>query len=200
MNAATSVTATFALQTFVLTVTKSGSGTVTSSPAGIDCGATCSTSFTNGTVVSLTATPASGFNFAGWGGSCSGTGACSVTMSAARTVTAAFAVNSNTFTDNPLAAGTAVKAIHLTELRTAVNAARTRNGLAAAVWTDPTITARSTAVKAVHVAELRTALNQVFTALSRTLPTYTDPTLVAGQTVPKAAHIQELRNAVNTLP
>ncbi len=67
-----------------------GSGTVTSSPAGIDCGATCSHSYTQGTVVTLTATPATGSTFAGWSGDCSGTGSCTVTMSQARSVTATF--------------------------------------------------------------------------------------------------------------
>ena len=53
-----------------LTVVKSGggSGTVTSNPAGINCGSDCSASFTNGTSVTLTATPASGSTFAGWEG------------------------------------------------------------------------------------------------------------------------------------
>ncbi len=92
MDQARSVTATFTLQTHTLTVAKTGtgSGTVTSSPAGIDCGATCSHSYTQGTVVTLTATPATGSTFAGWSGDCSGTGSCTVTMSQARSVTATF--------------------------------------------------------------------------------------------------------------
>ena len=188
-----------------LTVSKAGagSGTVTSSPAGISCGATCSTAFTTGTVVTLTAAPAAGSTFIGWsGGGCTGTGTCTVTMSTTQAVTATFATNiSVDFTDNPLVAqSTNVKAVHITELRTAINAARTRNGLAASTWTDPTLTARSTTLKAVHITELRTALNQVYTRLGRALPTYTDPTLVAGQTTSKAAHVQELRNAVNAVP
>lgn len=69
----------------------SGSGTVTSSPAGINCGATCSASFSSGTMVTLTASPASGSSFAGWSGAgCSGTGNCTVTMNAAQSVTATF--------------------------------------------------------------------------------------------------------------
>ena len=67
-----------------------GSGSVSSSPAGISCGATCSASFANGTVVALTASPGAGSTFSGWGGDCSGTGACTVTMSASRSVTASF--------------------------------------------------------------------------------------------------------------
>jgi len=75
-----------------LTVTKAGpgSGTVTSSPAGIDCGATCAASFTNGTMVTLTATPDPGSTFTSWGGDCTGTGPCTVTMDQDRAVTATF--------------------------------------------------------------------------------------------------------------
>jgi len=76
-----------------LTVSKSGtgSGTVTSAPAGIDCGSTCSAGFDAGSSVTLTAAADAGSAFGGWsGGGCSGTGACTVTMSAATTVTAAF--------------------------------------------------------------------------------------------------------------
>jgi PASTA domain/Divergent InlB B-repeat domain len=78
--------------TETLSVAKSGggSGTVTSSPAGIDCGSTCSHSYTFGTTVTLTATPATGSAFSGWSGACSGTGSCSTTMDQARSVTASF--------------------------------------------------------------------------------------------------------------
>jgi len=78
--------------TFTLSVTKAGTGTgtVSSNPAGISCGGTCSASFAQGTTVALTATPDSGFSFAGWSGACSGTGACSVTLSANASVTATF--------------------------------------------------------------------------------------------------------------
>ncbi|MDD5298369.1 MAG: choice-of-anchor D domain-containing protein [Rhodocyclaceae bacterium] len=76
--------------TFPLTVGTSGSGTVTSAPSGINCGATCSADFTGGTLVSLSATPNSGYVFSGWGGACFGTGACQVSMSQAQSVTASF--------------------------------------------------------------------------------------------------------------
>jgi hypothetical protein len=74
-----------------LSVAVSGSGSVVSVPAGITCGATCSASFATATSVTLTATPAAGQVFSGWGGDCAGTAAtCTLTMQAARTVTAGF--------------------------------------------------------------------------------------------------------------
>src|SRR5262249_22317286 len=155
LNAATTVTATFVQSSFALTVSKAGtgSGTVTSSPAGINCGATCTVSFTSGTVVTLTASASTGSTFTGWsGGGCTGTGTCVVTLNAATTVTATFTLATTTFTDNPLVAGTTVvKTVHITELRTAVNLARTRNGLTAATWTDPTLTLGAPAIKAVPI-------------------------------------------------
>jgi hypothetical protein len=90
MNAAQSVSAAFSQPSYTLSVSVSGSGMVTSSPSGINCGGTCSASFAIGTPVTLTATPATGFSFIGWSGACSGT-ACTVTMNAAQSVSASFA-------------------------------------------------------------------------------------------------------------
>ena len=76
-----------------LSVTRngSGSGSVTSSPAGIDCGATCSASFSGAPVVTLTAASASGAYFAGWSGCTSvTTTTCQVSVDAARSVSATF--------------------------------------------------------------------------------------------------------------
>lgn len=76
-----------------LSVTKTGAGTgkVTSQPAGIDCGATCSGSFDYGTTVSLTATPDAGAVFKTWTGACNGQGAtCTLTPTAATSTNAVF--------------------------------------------------------------------------------------------------------------
>jgi hypothetical protein len=89
MTQNTSVGATFTQQTYTLTVSAFGSGTVTSTPSGINCGATCSANFSSGTQVTLNATPAAGWTFAGWSGACSGT-SCIVTMNSAVSVTATF--------------------------------------------------------------------------------------------------------------
>ena len=92
MTAARNVTATFTRNRYRLTVTNAGTGngTVTSAPAGIACGATCTADFDHGSALTLSATPAAGASFAGWSGACSGAGACSVTMDGARSVTATF--------------------------------------------------------------------------------------------------------------
>ncbi len=76
---------------FILRTTVSGNGTVTSQPAGIDCGATCNVSFTDGTNVTLTATPDDGQLFSSWSGACTGSAlTCSLSMTQARNVTATF--------------------------------------------------------------------------------------------------------------
>jgi subtilisin family serine protease len=67
-----------------------GSGTVTSSPAGIDCGRTCRTVVNDGTAVTLTATPTAPSLFTGWTGACTGTGVCELAMDAGKSVTASF--------------------------------------------------------------------------------------------------------------
>ena len=96
LNADEIVTATFnsvPAGDHALSVAKTGngSGTVTSTPAGIACGTTCSAAFPAGSSVTLTAAPAAGAAFAGWSGAgCSGTGTCVVTMSADQSVTATF--------------------------------------------------------------------------------------------------------------
>ncbi len=74
-----------------LHVVVNGTGTVTSAPAGIDCGSECSRAFAGGSPVVLTASAAPGASFAGWSGACSGSAStCTVTMTQARSVGAAF--------------------------------------------------------------------------------------------------------------
>jgi len=79
---------------YTITITKSGNGdgTVTSNPTGISCGSGCAVSYANGTLVTLTATAASGSRFVGWTGGCSGTGACTIVGNSSLTVSATFNV------------------------------------------------------------------------------------------------------------
>ncbi len=75
----------------VLTVSKTGSGTVTSTPAGISCGATCSADVIAGSPVTLKAVPASGWRFASWRGLCAGTApTCTSSPSGSAAVAATF--------------------------------------------------------------------------------------------------------------
>lgn len=94
MSQARQVTATFAaLPTrYKLTVSTSGLGTVSSQPAGIECGRTCTLELDAGTPVVLTATPAEGQRLESWGGACAGSSGnrCTVTLSEARTASASF--------------------------------------------------------------------------------------------------------------
>ena len=68
-----------------------GTGTVTSSPAGINCGGTCVATFVNGTSVSLSERPGARSRFVGWSGDCSGRSACVLSMTANHSVKATFA-------------------------------------------------------------------------------------------------------------
>jgi hypothetical protein len=99
------------------------------------------------------------------------------------------------FTDDPLPGGTLVKAVHVAELRTRINAVRARVGLAAYPYVDPTLGVGLTQIKAQHIVDLRNALAQAYVHTGRTPPAYTDPGLEPGVTM-KTAHIAELRAAV----
>ncbi len=74
------VSATFTQSSYALTVTISGQGTVTSTDGYINCPGTCSHSYLSFTAVTLNAAAASGWNFQGWSGACSGVGPCALTM------------------------------------------------------------------------------------------------------------------------
>ena len=93
------------------------------------------------------------------------------------------------FTDAILS-GVVVKAVHVNELRAAVNAVRTAAGLSGAPYTDSTITPASTFVKQAHVTELRSALNAARSALVLSAVSYTD----AVPTTIKAVHMTDLRS------
>ena len=99
------------------------------------------------------------------------------------------------FTDEPLIAESSVaKAVHITELRTAVNAMRVLARLGAITFTE-TIDVL-VPVKKIHIDELRANLDASRAALGLTALSYTDPSITAASTTIKAAHFNELRNGV----
>ncbi len=104
------------------------------------------------------------------------------------------------FTDPALVVqSTGIKAVHITELRTAIDAVRKlANGGAGNpfAYTDPAITAQSTGVKKVHLTDLRNALDPARATLGLPALSYTDPAIVQQTTTIKAAHFAELRNGV----
>lgn len=106
-----------------LTVSTSGAGTVTASPSGITCGSDCTEDYPTGSVITLTANPDSGQMLSAWGGACSASGSsstCSVTMDAAKTVSATFAtlVCSYTLDTSTLTLTTAAAAVGTINLTT----------------------------------------------------------------------------------
>jgi hypothetical protein len=98
MSVDRSVTANFTRNTYMLDVSKTGtgSGIVTSDPAGINCGLICSETYDYHTLVTLSASPGTDSTFSGWSGACTGTGTCQVTMNSDKSVTANF--NPSTYT------------------------------------------------------------------------------------------------------
>jgi Tol biopolymer transport system component len=108
MNADRDVTAVFTLDQFTLTVDTSGTGTgtVTSSPAGINCPSNCTQDYDPGTSVDLTPDPDVSSVFNHWNGDCTGSGACSVTMNGARSVTGVFTLKTHTLTVDTSGNGT----------------------------------------------------------------------------------------------
>jgi Zn-dependent metalloprotease len=77
-----------------VSVAVSGTGTVSSSPAGVGCGADCGEEFPAGSMVTLTAVAPPGWALQAWGGDCSGRAPCTLTMNGPKNVTASFAPSS----------------------------------------------------------------------------------------------------------
>lgn len=93
MGTARTVTASFTLLSYELSLALqgSGSGWVTSEPSGINCGVDCAANYDFGTVVILSPNVETGSALVGWtGGGCSGTGPCAVAVAGATPATATF--------------------------------------------------------------------------------------------------------------
>jgi hypothetical protein len=100
------------------------------------------------------------------------------------------AATTTVFTDAPLTAGVPIKAVHITQLRTAVNAMRAAAGLTAQSFTDPTLST----IKALHITQLRSALDAARAAIGLPTLAYTDAALVG--VACKAVHVNQLRDGV----
>ncbi len=107
--------------------------------------------------------------------------------------TAPFQSGPPTFTNDPLTTGTEVKAIHVTELRDAINLLRLRASLATVTWAEAVSIGVS--IKATHITEMRTRLEEARTALSLAPTVYTDPSLASGNVI-KKEHIQDIRDSL----
>ena len=68
-----------------------GAGTVASTPSGITCQTSCQSAFDENTQITLLATASKGSRFTGWSGACTGSGSCTLDLSAAASVVATFA-------------------------------------------------------------------------------------------------------------
>ncbi len=119
-----------------------------------------------------------------------------------RAVTAGGAMSDNslidpattiTFADDPLSAGTIVKAVHVSELRGAVNAFRAAVGLGGLTFSDSSLVGAT--IRATHVQELRDALATVRMSAGVPPAVYSDSPLTSGVLI-KAAHVRELRSAL----
>jgi uncharacterized repeat protein (TIGR01451 family) len=100
------------------------------------------------------------------------------------------------FTDDPpLAAITPIKAVHIAELRVAVNAVRALGALGSGTYTDPALTPGVTPIRRAHIADLRAALDAARSALALPAIVYGEP-LTAAVTPVRKAHLAELRAGV----
>jgi len=99
------------------------------------------------------------------------------------------------FTDDPLVAmTTTVRAVHLTELRTAVDAFRASAGLTGGSYSD--LAPAGIAIKTAHIQELRNALDPARAILGLSAIGYADPTLTPLASVVRTAHVQQIRDGV----
>jgi hypothetical protein len=96
------------------------------------------------------------------------------------------------FTDDPIIGGsTVIKAVHVMELRAAVNAVRAAAGLGAFTFTDST----PGTIKGIHLQELRTALSEARSAIGLSSVTYANG-IATGTTPVRATDVNEIRNGV----
>jgi hypothetical protein len=104
------------------------------------------------------------------------------------------AATTTVFANDPLVAGAAIRALHITQLRTAINAFRAAASLQPASYTNAIAT--GSIVRRSDITEMRTALDAARAAIGLTALSYTDGTITPGATPARALHINDLRNGV----
>src|SRR4030081_3669691 len=92
-----------------------------------------------------------------------------------------------------IAGFTPIRALRLTAVRDAANAARVTAGLAPQSWSEPIVSA-TTLIRASHIIEIRTALTSALAALGLTTPSFAMGVVTGG--VVHAVDVQELREAM----
>jgi len=109
-------------------------------------------------------------------------------------------ISTYSYTDEPIVANsTPVRAIHITQLRTIIDAVRAASGLQSFSWTHPSLTAGSSIVAKEDVADLRSALDAALLNVGLTDPPWTDPVLNSTVII-KREHIEQLRERSRTIP
>jgi hypothetical protein len=98
-----------------------------------------------------------------------------------------------------LQAGMTARAIHFLEMRIKVNQLRSARGMAAAVWTDPSLASGTSMIKAIHLQEIRAALAQVYAYDGVAAPSYTNPSISPGSPI-RVIDIIEARAAIVARP
>jgi|SRR5579883_1337554 len=103
------------------------------------------------------------------------------------------------WTDEPLVPGqTRIRAVHILELRAAIDNKRASVGMAPYQWTDPALAPKGN-IRAVDITDLRAALTQLDAFLGCPPITFTDPNLTPDSTHVRSVHIEELRHGFDNL-
>jgi hypothetical protein len=173
--------------TLLVILTGTGSGTVTSNPAGIQCEADCREDYPAGTKVTLTATPQQGSTFDGWDGACSGSAStCEVTLLEVTGVTASFTAPSYSVTATAGTGGTASCVPTTVSYNSTSTCTATPNaGYAFAAWSgacsgqDATCTLTGIQADQTSTASF-TALNTVVVSITATDPNAAEAGLDTG--------------------
>lgn len=185
--------------TMTADLTINSSGVNTSAGGAIPDGIAVTFAGTRGTFATATASTAGGkANDVYTATGPKGIATLSATLDG-QTVSTPINIGYEAFTDEPLVArSTVIKAVHITELRSRVNALRSGRGLPPFVYANATLVPTTSTARAQHITDLRNALAEVYVAAGITAPAYSDPAISVGMVI-EAEHITQLRSAIVAL-